>query len=121
MTTEDALVGCDLAGQELICAREGARSPRRLVAIDVRGGKSRTIFDPNPGFARLRLGEVRRLRFRNAYGVECFADLVLPPTIKAGEKVSMVVVQYYSEGFLRGGTGDEVPIQAMAARRFAVL
>lgn len=121
LTTEDALVGCGLAGQALICAREGAAIPRRLVAIDVRSGRSRTIFDPNPGFARLRLGKVQRLRFRNAYGVACFADLVLPPTIKPGEKVPMVVVQYYSEGFLRGGTGDEVPIQVLAGRGFAVL
>ena len=33
----------------------------------------------------------------------------------------MVVVQYHSRGFLRGGTGDEYPIQLLAARGFAVL
>jgi dipeptidyl aminopeptidase/acylaminoacyl peptidase len=32
-----------------------------------------------------------------------------------------VVVQYQSRGFLRGGTGDEYPIHALAARGFAVL
>jgi hypothetical protein len=33
----------------------------------------------------------------------------------------LVIVQYDSRGFLRGGTGDEYPIQAMAAQGFAVL
>src|SRR3546814_18590678 len=33
----------------------------------------------------------------------------------------MVVGQYNSRGFLRGGTGDDYPSQAVAARGFAVL
>src|SRR3546814_4567827 len=33
----------------------------------------------------------------------------------------LVVVQYDTRGFLRGGTGDEYPIQALAASGFAVL
>ena len=33
----------------------------------------------------------------------------------------MVVVQYDTRGFLRGGTGDEYPIQAFANRGYAVL
>jgi dipeptidyl aminopeptidase/acylaminoacyl peptidase len=54
-------------------------------------------------------------------GVESFADLVLPPDHRAGERHPLIVVQYRSRGFLRGGTGDEVPIQPLAARGFAVL
>jgi hypothetical protein len=33
----------------------------------------------------------------------------------------LIVVQYQSRGFLRGGTGDEYPIHPLAARGFAVL
>ncbi|NIJ33777.1 hypothetical protein [Sphingomonas oligoaromativorans] len=33
----------------------------------------------------------------------------------------LVIVQYQSRGFLRGGTGDEYPIHALASRGFAVL
>ncbi|MBD3772345.1 MAG: Atxe2 family lasso peptide isopeptidase [Rhodobacteraceae bacterium] len=121
MSTEDALVGCALNAAELICLREGPRQTRRLVAIGIRTMRSRTIFDPNPQMAGLRLGKVYRLRFRNAFGMECFADLVLPPNTAAGEKLPMIVVQYNSRGFLRGGTGDEVPIQVLAGRGFAVL
>jgi dipeptidyl aminopeptidase/acylaminoacyl peptidase len=121
LTTEDALVGCQMAGDELVCAREGSVQPRRLVALSPKNGVERVIHDPNPQFARLKLGHVTRLRFRNAFGVDSFADLVLPPSHKPGEKHPLVVVQYVSQGFLRGGTGDEVPIQVLAAKGIAVL
>lgn len=120
--TDDMLIGCDKSGRELICAREGSTTPRRLVAINPVSGKERLIYSPNPQFGtRLRLGTVQRFHFRNAYGVECFADLVLPPGHRAGERHPLVVVQYNSVGFLRGGTGDVFPIQALAGRGFAVL
>lgn len=121
LRTEDLLIGCVVLRHELVCGREGSAQPRRLVAIDWRDGAERMIHDPNAGLRNLEYGHVQRLRFRNAYGVESFADLVLPPSHKPGQRHPMVVVQYTSHGFLRGGTGDEVPIHPLAARGFAVL
>lgn len=121
LVTEDVLVGCELSGEELICAREGSTQPRRLVAIDPDTGRERLIYDPNPNFRSVDLGKVQRLHFSNEYGEESYADLVLPPDHKPGEKHPLVVVQYTSHGFLRGGTGDEVPIHVLAAKGFAVL
>lgn len=119
--TQDAVVGCSHAADYLICAREGAASPRKAVRIDLASGHETELFDPNPDFAHLALGGVQRFTFLNAFGVECYADLVLPPGHRPGEHHPLVVVQYISDGFLRGGTGDEVPVQALAARGFAVL
>lgn len=121
LVTEDALIGCEFESQELICAREGATRPRRLVAINPQTGGERLVLDPNPEFGRIVLGQAKRLLFKNAYGVESYADLVLPPDHVPGEKHPLVVVQYISHGFLRGGTGDEVPVQFLAAKGFAVL
>ncbi len=121
LSTGDVLIGCEWHGQEMICAREGSKRPRRLVAINLTNGQERVIFDPNPQFAKLQLGEVRRLRYKTAFGTEAFADLVLPPGSKPGDRHPLVVVQYNSEGFLRGGTGDEVPVQVLAGRGVAVL
>jgi dipeptidyl aminopeptidase/acylaminoacyl peptidase len=121
LSTDDALFGCQHVNQAIVCARETSTRPRHLVRIDPATGGHQTLFDPNPEFAALRLGEVRRLRWRDADGVGAFGDLVLPPGRAAGTRHPLVVVQYHSRGFLRGGTGDEYPIHAFAARGFAVL
>lgn len=119
--TDDAFSGCAMPVHEIICMREGSVQPRRIVGIDPATGRQRIVYDPNPLLRDLELGKVTRFHLRNAYGAESIADLVLPPRHKPGEKHPLVVVQYTSEGFLRGGTDDEVPIQVLAAHGFAVL
>jgi dipeptidyl aminopeptidase/acylaminoacyl peptidase len=119
--TTDAIQNCVPAAAELICTTENAIMPRRVVAFNPVTGSRRLIFDPNPEFRRIRLGSVRRLKWLNDRGLEAWGDLVLPPNLKRGEIAPIVVVQYNSRGFLRGGTGDEYPIYLLAARGFAVL
>lgn len=121
MSSPDALDGCVLADAHLLCTRESASAPRRLVRVDVRTGRSTTLLDPNPEFAHLRLGTVERLLWRNDLGLEVRGDLVLPPDYRPGTRLPLIVTQYFSNGFLRGGTGDEYPIHAFAVRGFAVL
>ncbi|RYF11822.1 MAG: hypothetical protein EOO77_18600, partial [Oxalobacteraceae bacterium] len=65
LDTAGLLVGCQPASDDLICALETASQPRRIIAVARRTGAMRTVFDPNPQFARLRLGTVRRLFWRN--------------------------------------------------------
>jgi hypothetical protein len=118
--TEQAVHGCVPAGVRVACMVEDATMPQRLVLIDPRTGRWEAIFDPNPEFRLIRLGEVRRLKIRNLIGLEAWGDLVLPPDYKGG-RIPLVVVQYHSDGFLRGGTGDDYPVHAFAARGLAVL
>ncbi|HVI97495.1 MAG TPA: Atxe2 family lasso peptide isopeptidase [Sphingomonas sp.] len=120
-STDDAIGWCVAARHDLVCTRENATTPRRVVRIDPDDGASTVIFDPNPAFSRINLGSVRRLRWRNDRGLEAWGDLVLPPSYRRGERLPMIVVQYHSRGFLRGGTGDEYPIFLFAAHGFAVL
>jgi len=119
--TEDLLLGCVPLRDALTCLREGALQPRRLERLDPATGARDIVFDPNPEFANLTLGRVERLRSRNSFGLASFADLVLPVGYEPGKRYPLVVVQYVSRGFLRGGTGDDYPIQAFANRGFAVL
>ena len=121
LRTPDVLQHCQAAGSTLFCARETSTHPRHIVRIDTRSGKSRPIFDPNPRFRRAGLGTVRRLALRAADGALAYADLVLPPDHRPGQRHPMVVVQYQTRGFLRGGVGDEYPIWLFAARGYAVL
>ncbi|PXA84733.1 Atxe2 family lasso peptide isopeptidase [Nostoc sp. 3335mG] len=118
----DALVsGCELAQQNLICLSEDALHPAAIVAINIDSGSVSKIFEPNPDFASIRLGQVQRLTWKNDIGLEAFGDLVLPPDHRPGDRHPMIVVQYTSRGFLRGGTGDAYPIQIYARAGFAVL
>lgn len=119
--TSDLLAGCAYIGRRLLCGREAARDPRRLVWVDIKTGRQTVVFDANPEFLALQRGTVQRLTFENNLGLPAFADLVLPPDHKPGQRHPMVVVQYMSKGFLRGGVGDEYPVHALASRGFAVL
>lgn len=122
LSTDDPLTGCVAATEgTLVCVHENAVTPRQVVRIDLSTGVSTTLFDPNPEFASIDLGTVRRLKWRNDRGLEAWGDFVLPPHYRNGAKLPMIVVQYHSRGFLRGGTDDEYPIYLLAARGFAVL
>lgn len=121
LSTPDALLGCQSVGATIVCARETATRPRHLVRINPRTGAVTLLYDPNPEFAALELGTVRRLRWPAEEGAAAYGDLVLPPGHRPGMRHPLIVVQYQSRGFLRGGTGDDYPIHAFAARGFAVL
>jgi len=69
----------------------------------------------------LKLGTVTRIHFANKYGVHFFSDLVLPSGYERGKRYPLVITTYRSDYFLRGGVGDEYPIQSFAANGLAVL
>lgn len=121
LTTSDHLLGCRWAGPRLICALEQSSRPRRIVSLNPADGEIKEVFDPNPAFGNLRLGSVERLEWLNDRGIEIYGDLVLPANRKPDERLPLILVQYRTRGFLRGGTGDEYPIFALAAQGFAVL
>jgi dipeptidyl aminopeptidase/acylaminoacyl peptidase len=119
--TDDALVHCAPIADRLLCLAEGSLQPRRLEWLDPATGGRQTLFDPNPELEALAMGRVERLRWRNAFGLQALGDLVRPVGYRPGRRYPLIVVQYDTRGFLRGGTGDEYPIQAFANRDYAVL
>ena len=121
LSTEDMLENCGLAGRVLVCGRETVRHPRTLVAIDPDTGGMTTLYDPNPEFSGFALGTTERLRWMAADGIASYGDLVLPPGHQPGQRHPLIITQYTSQGFLRGGVGDEYPIYLFAARGYAVL
>lgn len=121
LQTDNLLKGCALAGERLICAHETATHPATIVAIDLKRGTLQTLYDPNPNFSTFDFGDVTELRWVDAGGIPGFGHLVKPIGYKASKKYPLIVVQYHSRGFLRGGQGDEYPIPLFAAHGFAVL
>jgi len=119
--TDDLLTSCSPGATSLVCLMHSSLVAGQLIRLDPESGKREVVFDLNPEIAHRTLGQVQRLRFRNAFGIESVADLVLPVGYRAGVKYPMIVVQYDTRGFLRGGTDDEYPIQAFANRGYAVL
>jgi dipeptidyl aminopeptidase/acylaminoacyl peptidase len=119
--TQDSLIDCQANKGDLICAQEQSLHPRRMVRIDPKSGRVTPILELNPEFGRLELGRVERLQWLSPSGVQSYGDLVYPAGYRPGRRYPLIVVQYESRGFLRGGTGDEVPIQAFANRGYAVL
>lgn len=119
--TPDLLSNCSMAEERLICLRERATVPQRIIAIDLGSGRTRDLYDPNPEFQEIALGKVQRLAWRNDMGDEVRGDLVLPPDYRPGRRLPLIVTTYTSNGFLRGAMGDEYPIQAFAANGIAVL
>jgi dienelactone hydrolase len=119
--TEDLLIGCIRSKEQLICARETATEPRRIVSIDLETGRSNILFDPNPSYPSGYARPAERLVWRTDKGTPVFGDLVLPKGYVIGRRYPLIITNYQTRGFLRGATGDEFPIQLFAARGFAVL
>lgn len=120
-STPDLLLDCQPANQHLLCAREQSTRPRHLVLLDADSGVVKVVYEPNQEFQRFSLGKVERLHWRNVFGIEAFGDLIYPVGYVPGRTYPLIVVQYISRGFLRGGVGDEFPIQVFANRGYAVL
>ncbi len=121
LLTSDALIECQPIEDDLLCLRERSRRPRHFVRVQPATGQIEEIFDPNPDFSNLSLGRVERLNWLNGENVPFYGDLVFPVGYEPGNRYPMVIVQYRTKGFLRGGIGDEVPIQALAGRGYFVL
>lgn len=121
VSTHQSLSGCTSTARGVVCLAEGSRRPRRIVSLGAGDGGWRELFDPNPAMDRDALPAVERLRWRNNLGLEAWGDLAIPPGTPPAAGWPLVIVQYASEGFLRGGTGDEYPIFPLAARGIAVL
>lgn len=119
--TDDVLTDCVPLNDTLLCLIEGSLTPRRLEQLDPATGERQLLFDPNPELNALHLGKAERLHLTNVFGLPSIADLVLPVGYRPGTRYPLVVVQYDTRGFLRGGTGDDYPIQAFANRGYAVL
>lgn len=121
LKTDDLITGCQQIADALICLHETSSQPRRIVSVDTSTGGLTEWFDPNPSFRALRMGNVQRLHWTNDMGIESFGDLVLPVVPPRNGKMPLIVVQYLTRGFLRGGVGDEYPIFPFAEQGFAIL
>ena len=121
LRTPDYLSECDVVRAHAICLHEGSTAPGTLVSISLRDGTRTTLFDPNPDMQNISFSKVEKLESDDGFGNDAAGHLIYPLDYSAGQRYPLVIVQYRSRGFLRGGVGDEYPIHVFAANGFAVL
>jgi len=118
--TANYLTACKFLDKGLICLLETPVEPRRIVSLNFKEGVLKTGYDPNPEFKAVHLTRVQKVEWRDVYGDATFGHLVYPADY-SDRRYPLVIVQYRSRGFLRGGTGGEYPIHVFAANGYFVL
>ncbi len=121
LKTQDLIADCHVSNVAAFCMREQITRPRHIVAIDLQDGSVQVIVDANPTWADNVLPRVRKIPLEDYEGNPGFAHIVFPVGYRLGQRYPLVVVQYRSRGFLRGGVGNEYPIFALAEQGFMVL
>lgn len=122
---------CQISGssrstQSAICILSAADTPPRLVSVDLATGSPRVLFDPNPNLTSDRLGRAEKIVLKDRWGGTTSAFLVLPRSWLALEpaqraRLPLVITSYSCSGFLKGGSGDDVPEHVLAGRGYAAV
>jgi dipeptidyl aminopeptidase/acylaminoacyl peptidase len=129
LTTSDGILtggtdmtnACTASVEAVICVEQAALVPPRLVSISVADGRKTILFDPNAALAHRVVNPVRRIAWHDRQGVEHVARLVLPTSPKPASGYPLVLTYYVCDGFLRAGTGGELPLIPLAEHGLAVL
>jgi len=112
----------DGSGRYMACLIENNVTPPQVALLDVAHGRIRVLANLNPEFTALRRSPAERIEGTNRYGDKWFGYLVRPLAYSPGVRYPLIITTYRSgDYFLRGGSGDENPIQVYAAHGFAVL
>jgi dienelactone hydrolase len=111
--------GCSFTRGEAICIVSRSSVPPRVEAVVLRDGRSRTLFNPNSRISPERLATAEKRVIRNEYGEEAAAFLVLPKNHGQENRLPLVITSYTCDGFLQGGSGDDVPELLLAGQGIA--
>lgn len=115
------LSACDSTGHSLVCFSDEAGKPRVMVEIQFADGSVAELFDPNPQFAGITVGDAELISWKNTFDIETLGWFIKPVGYEDGKRYPLVIVQYNASFCFQGGTGHEYPSQLFAAYGFAVL
>ena len=120
---EDQFYGCSFDDKRLVaaCLRDNPTKPTELALISPRDGTIHTLAQINREFENISLSPVTKLEWTNKYSQKGYAHLIKPLNYDPQKRYPLIVTTYRTGGFLRGGVGDEYPIQVFATNGFVVL
>ncbi|WP_077145343.1 Atxe2 family lasso peptide isopeptidase, partial [Sphingopyxis sp. KK2] len=106
---------CAVGAEALYCADAQPLVPPRLVRIDYSSGRTQVLAEPNRALAARIAAKAEPMAWPGG-----FTGYFLSP-IDAKGPLPVVVQYYMCEGFLKGGSGDEIPMLPLAEHGIAVL
>jgi dipeptidyl aminopeptidase/acylaminoacyl peptidase len=111
---------CAVSNAAAVCVVAEATRPPRLMRIALDGpARQRALAAPNAILDAAPHPAVRLLEWRAADGRSFNGWLMSPPGVR--HSAPLFVTYYLCEGYLRGGFGDEFPLEAMAQAGIATL
>ncbi len=121
--TEDNrhLTACSSTGASLICFSDNATHPRVLVEVQFEDGALTQLFNPNPWFEDVSVGDAELITWENEFGISAMGWLIRPVGYQADGRYPLVIVQYNAQLCFSGGTGREHPAQLYANQGIMVL
>jgi dipeptidyl aminopeptidase/acylaminoacyl peptidase len=112
---------CSPTRDRLICLMETPIHPRVVVSVDLVSGRIRTLWNPNPQFADLSVGEVERIEWSDTKNRSTHGLLVKPLGHEKGRRFPLIIVGYRAAALIHGGTGAEYPAHVFAANGMGTL
>jgi dipeptidyl aminopeptidase/acylaminoacyl peptidase len=93
----------------LIRTEEDLNTAPKLYATDPKTKQKALLLDPNPQFSDLAFGNVERIEWKAANGVEAIGGLYLPPDYVQGQRYPLVIQThgFSDKQFSMDGTGEE--------------
>ena len=111
---------CGQSRSHNVCVVETPKTPPRIVKFKTTD-RLDTVYEPNVDWFGSDSPRVEPLEWSDGHGNIAAGHLVYPAMHDPNKRYPLVVVQYRSRGFLRGGTGGEYPIFRLAAHGFFIL
>ena len=106
---------CAIGAYALYCADAQPLVPPRLVRTDYASGRTQVLAEPNRALAARIAARVEPMAWPGG-----FTGYFLTP-IDAKGPLPVVVQYYMCDGFLKGGSGDEIPMLPLAEHGIAIL
>jgi hypothetical protein len=116
------LVPASVIDREIVVAFSGTDQPPLLETINLVDGAARVLFDPNAELREMTRGRAAWRTWPTTSKYPGRGVFILPDDYQPGSRYPAVITTYgCSEGFLRGGSGDNVPEFVAAHHGFVAI
>jgi dipeptidyl aminopeptidase/acylaminoacyl peptidase len=116
-SSRSVVSSCTVAKTTVACVVADPDGPPRIDAIDLGTRSRRVLVEPNAAMPPIA---VKPIEWRTAGGQK-FTGQFIAAASRTSTPPPLFITYYQCRGYLRGGTGDEWPLTAMADAGIAVL